>query len=155
MALIKGKQIKGNSVALDRIELLTAQRVLITDGNGQLQEREVSGDATIGLTGALTVSPNAINAGKIADGSITFAKLNAAAISSDLSSSCSLSSLFLSSFLLPLPFFRLPEPLLADSLRCLDLNPPPPPALLLALPGARCLARVEPRVAAPGQRGSQ
>jgi hypothetical protein len=85
MALIKGKQIKGNSVALDRIELLTAQRVLITDGNGQLQEREVSGDATIGLTGALTVSPNAINAGKIADGSVTFAKLNAAAISSDLS----------------------------------------------------------------------
>lgn len=85
MALIKGKQIKENSVALDRIELLTAQRVLITDGTGQIQEREVSGDATMGITGTLTVSPNAINAGKIADSSVTFAKLNAAAIATDLS----------------------------------------------------------------------
>lgn len=87
MALIKGKQLKQNSVELDRIELLTAQRMLTTNGAGQVVETAMSGDATLGITGGLTISANAINAGKIADGAVTFAKLSSAGISSDLSSS--------------------------------------------------------------------
>lgn len=87
MALIKGKQLKQNSVELDRIELLTAQRMLTTNGAGQVVETAMSGDATLGITGGLTISANAINAGKIADGAVTFAKLSSAGISSDLSTS--------------------------------------------------------------------
>lgn len=87
MALIKGKQLKQNSVELDRLELLTAQRMLTTNGAGQIIETAMSGDATLSLTGNLTISANAINAGKIADGAVTFAKLSTAGISSDLSTS--------------------------------------------------------------------
>lgn len=87
MALIKGKQLKGASVELDRLAPITAQRILVSDTNGIIAEAELSGDAVISTSGALTISNNAINAGKIADGSVTFAKLSTAGISSDLSSS--------------------------------------------------------------------
>ena len=93
MALIKGKQIKENSVTLDRIELLTAQRILVTDGLGQIQQRELTGDATIGITGSIVLSDNAVNAVKIANGAVTFSKLNSGAISSDLSASATTTEL--------------------------------------------------------------
>jgi hypothetical protein len=93
MALIKGKQIKGNTVDLDRLSLITAGNILVADTNGQLTEKTLAGDATIASSGSITVAANAINAGKIADGSVTFAKLSGAAVSADLASSATATEL--------------------------------------------------------------
>lgn len=93
MALIKGKQIKGNTVDLDRLSLVTASHVLVADSNGQIAAQEITGDAAVSSAGAITIGANAINAGKIAAGAVTFAKLSGDAISSDLSSSATATEL--------------------------------------------------------------
>lgn len=93
MALIKGKQIKGNTVDLDRLSLVTASHVLVADANGQIAAQEITGDAAVSSAGAITIGANAINAGKIAAGAVTFAKLSSDAISSDLSSSATATEL--------------------------------------------------------------
>lgn len=85
MALIKGKQIAGGSIELSKLKQQSAQELLVADANGDLQAVALSGDATISDTGALTISNATINAAKIADSAVTFAKLNGSAVSSDLS----------------------------------------------------------------------
>lgn len=84
MALIKGKQIAGGSVALSKLESQTAQHILVADANADLQSVALSGDATIASNGALTISNNAVTASKIVDSAVTFAKLSASAVSDDL-----------------------------------------------------------------------
>ena len=84
MALIKGKQLAGSSIALSKLETQASQEILVADGNGDLQSVALSGDATIANNGALTISNDAVNAAKIVDNAVTFAKLSAGAVSSDL-----------------------------------------------------------------------
>ena len=85
MALIKGKQIAGSSIELSKLKTQAAQQILVADGSGSLQAVDLSGDAIISDAGALTISNAAINAAKIADSAVTFAKLSGDAVSSDLS----------------------------------------------------------------------
>jgi|13_taG_2_1085334.scaffolds.fasta_scaffold00160_8 hypothetical protein len=93
MALIKGKQIKSNTVDLDRLSLITAGQALIANASGQVAAQAITGDATISSAGALTIGGNAINAGKIAANAVTFAKLSVDAVSSDLVSSATATEL--------------------------------------------------------------
>jgi len=85
MALIKGKQIAGSSLALSKLQTQDPNEILIGDANGDLQAVNLSGDATLVSDGTLTVSDNAINSDKILNSAITFSKLNSDAISDDLS----------------------------------------------------------------------
>ena len=93
MALIKGKQLSQNSVSLDRLALANAAEVLVADGSGQLTAVPMTGDIAVVASGQTSVQPNAITASKVADGAVTFAKLNGSAISSDLASSASATEL--------------------------------------------------------------
>lgn len=93
MALIKGKQLASSSIALSKLETQTSQHILVGDANGDLQSVALSGDASIANNGAITVSANAITASKIADGSITFPKLSAGAVSADLVASATATEL--------------------------------------------------------------
>ena len=93
MALIKGKQLAANTVALNKIATQTAAQILVADGSGQLTSVALGTDATIVASGALTIANNAINSAKIADGSVTFAKVNTSAVSSDLGSSATATEL--------------------------------------------------------------
>ena len=93
MALIKGKQLAANTVALNKIATQTAAQILVADGSGQLQSVALGTDATIVASGALTIANNAINSAKISDGSVTFAKVNSSAVSSDLGSSATATEL--------------------------------------------------------------
>jgi len=93
MALIKGKQIAASSVALSKLETQTSQHILVGDASGDLQSVALSGDATIANNGAITISANAVTASKITDGSITFAKLSAGAVSDDLVASATATEL--------------------------------------------------------------
>jgi hypothetical protein len=87
MALIKGKQLSNNTIALSKLITQSEAEILVADASGQLQAVSLGTDATIAASGALTIANNAINSAKISDGSVTFAKVNSSAISSDLSSS--------------------------------------------------------------------
>lgn len=93
MALIKGKQLAANTVALNKIATQTAAQILVADGSGQLTSVALGTDATIVASGALTIANNAINSAKISDGSVTFAKVNTSAVSSDLGSSATATEL--------------------------------------------------------------
>ena len=93
MALIKGKQLSNNTVALTKIATQSEAELLVADANGQLQAVSLGTDATLAASGALTIANNAINSAKISDGSVTFAKVNSSAISSDLGSSATASEL--------------------------------------------------------------
>jgi hypothetical protein len=93
MALIKGKQLSNNTVALTKVALQSEAEILVADGTGQLQAVSLGTDATITAAGALTIANDAINSAKIANGSVTFAKLNSSAYSIDLSSSATASEL--------------------------------------------------------------
>ena len=93
MALIKGKQLSQNSVTLNRLALANAAEVLVADGSGQLTAVPMTGDVAVVASGQTTVQANAITASKVADGAITFAKLNGSGISSDLASSASATEL--------------------------------------------------------------
>jgi hypothetical protein len=93
MALIKGKQLSQNSVSLNRLALANEAEVLVANGSGQLTAVAMSGDIAVVASGQTTVQANAITASKVADGAITFAKLNGSGISSDLSSSASATEL--------------------------------------------------------------
>lgn len=84
MALIKGKQLAGSSIALSKLETQTSQHILVADASGDLQSVALSGDATIANNGALTISNDAVNAAKIVDNAVTFAKLSAGTVSDDL-----------------------------------------------------------------------
>lgn len=87
MALIKGKQIAGSSIELSKLKTQQAQQILVADGSGDLQAVALSGHATIASDGALAIADGAINAARIADSAVTFAKLSGDAVSSDLSAS--------------------------------------------------------------------
>ena len=81
MALIKGKQIAANSVALDRLPKQDSGKVLV--GQGALTDIEfkaLSGDASIDATGALTIANSAITESKIADLAISTGKIQDDAI---------------------------------------------------------------------------
>lgn len=81
MALIKGKQIAANSVALDRLPKQDSGKILV--GQGALTDLEfkaLSGDATIDATGALTIEDSAITESKIADLAISTGKIQDDAI---------------------------------------------------------------------------
>ena len=93
MALIKGKQLSDNTLALTKVALQSEAEILVADASGQLQAVSLGTDATISATGALTIANDAINSAKISNGSVTFAKLNSAAYSTDLSSSATASEL--------------------------------------------------------------
>lgn len=85
MALIKGKQLSDNTLALTKVALQSEAEILVADSNGQLQAVSLGTDATITAAGALTIANNAVNSAKISDGSVTFAKLNSGGISTDIS----------------------------------------------------------------------
>lgn len=93
MALIKGKQLSQNSIDLDRLSVQTAGHLLVANAGGQLTSVAISGDLTIDNAGQASVAAGAVDASKLADGSITFAKLNGSGISSDLSSSATATEL--------------------------------------------------------------
>ena len=93
MALIKGKQLSNNTIALTKLATQSQAEILVADASGQLQAVSLGTDATIAASGALTIANNAINSTKISDGSVTFAKVNSSAISSDLGSSATASEL--------------------------------------------------------------
>jgi|13_taG_2_1085334.scaffolds.fasta_scaffold00062_7 hypothetical protein len=93
MALIKGKQLSNNTLALTKVALQSEAEILVADSNGQLQAVSLGTDATITAAGALTIANDAINSAKIANGSVTFAKLNSGSYSTDLSSSATASEL--------------------------------------------------------------
>mgnify|MGYP001307448367 CR=1 FL=1 len=93
MALIKGKQLSQNSVSLNRLALASEAEVLVANASGQLTAVSMSGDVAVVASGQTTVQANAITASKVSDGAITFAKLNASGISSDLSSSATATEL--------------------------------------------------------------
>lgn len=81
MALIKGKQIAANSVALDRLPKQDSGKILV--GQGALTDIEfkaISGDASIDATGALTIANNAITELKIDDLAISTDKIKDDAI---------------------------------------------------------------------------
>jgi hypothetical protein len=82
MALIKGKQIAANSVALNRLPKQDSGKVLV--GQGALTDIEfkaLSGDASIDATGALTIADNAITESKIASEAISNDKIQMGAVS--------------------------------------------------------------------------
>lgn len=82
MALIKGKQIAANSVALNRLPKQDSGKILV--GQGALTDIEfkaLSGDASIDATGALTIANSAITESKIADLAISTGKIQNGAIS--------------------------------------------------------------------------
>ena len=85
MSLIKGKQIAGSSLPLSKLETQTTQHILVGDASGDLQSVPLSGDATLATNGAITLSNNAVVSTKIANGSVTFDKVNGSALSADLS----------------------------------------------------------------------
>lgn len=93
MALIKGKQLAASSIALSKLAQQSAAQILVADASGDLQAVALSGDATISNAGAISLSANSVAATEIADGAVTFAKLNGAAISNDLSSSATATEL--------------------------------------------------------------
>ena len=93
MALIKGKQLSDNTLALTKVALQSEAEILVADATGQLQAVSLGTDATITAAGALTIANDAINSAKIANGSVTFAKLNSSSYSTDLSSSATSSEL--------------------------------------------------------------
>ena len=93
MALIKGKQLSDNTLALTKVALQSEAEILVADASGQLQAVSLGTDATISATGALTIANDAINSAKIINGAVTFAKLNSSAYSTDLSSSATASEL--------------------------------------------------------------
>ena len=93
MALIKGKQLSNNTIALTKIATQSEAEILVADANGQLQAVTLQSDASIAASGALTIANNAINSAKISDGSVIFAKVSSNAISSDLSSSATATQL--------------------------------------------------------------
>ena len=93
MALIKGKQLAASSIALSKLAQQSAAQILVADASGDLQAVALSGDATISNAGAISLSANSVAATEIADGAVTFAKLNGAAISSDLSTSATATEL--------------------------------------------------------------
>lgn len=93
MALIKGKQLATSSIALSKLETQTSQHILVADASGDLQSVALSGDATIANSGAITIANSAINAAKITDNAVTFAKLSGDAVSSDLSVSATTTQL--------------------------------------------------------------
>lgn len=81
MALIKGKQIAANSVALDRLPKQDSGKILV--GQGALTDVEfkaLSQDATIDSTGALTIANNAITESKLADLAVASGKLQDLAV---------------------------------------------------------------------------
>lgn len=81
MALIKGKQIAANSVALDRLPKQDSGKILV--GQGALTDLEfkaLSGDATINATGALTITDSAITESKIANLAISADKIQQEAV---------------------------------------------------------------------------
>jgi len=81
MALIKGKQIAANSIALNRLPKQDSGKILV--GQGALADidfKTLSGDATLADTGALSIAANAIIESKIANDAISTAKIQNDAI---------------------------------------------------------------------------
>ncbi len=66
-------------IGLSKLASTTSGYIIVANGSGVPTYVPMSGDTTIATTGVITISPDAVTSGKIADGSILNGDINAAA----------------------------------------------------------------------------